>query len=162
MFHKILVVCLGNICRSPVGEGLFKNHFDKMGRSEIEVSSAGITAMVNDPASEHSVTVMRERNIDISDHVARQLTHEMMVQNDLILVMELDQKKHLEQAFTFARGKIHLIGRFQDKNKKQEVADPYLQPISAFELMAEQMESCVNDWMTYFSQCFSAEKKLKN
>jgi len=160
VFRKILVVCLGNICRSPVGEGLLKNHFETIGASGIEVSSAGITAMVNAPASAHSVAVMSQKNIDISGHVARQLTHDMMVQNDLILVMELDQKKHLEQVFTFARGKVHLIGRFQSDEQKREIEDPYLKPLAAFELMATQMESCVNDWIKQF---FSAEKlKIRN
>ena len=145
--------------RSPVAEGLFKNHFDKMRVSGVEVSSAGITAMVNYPASAHSVTVMNQKNIDISGHIARQLTPDMMVQNDLILVMELDQKKHLEQVFTFARGKVHLIGRFQSKQENKEIADPYLKPLDAFELMAVQMECCVNDWVGQF---FSAGKINKN
>jgi len=154
VFRKILVVCLGNICRSPVGEGLLKNCFNKMGKPEIMVSSAGIAAVVGAPASAHSITVMKARNIDISDHIARQLTHEMMVEHDLILVMEMDQKKHLEQRFSFARGKVHLMGRFQNR----EISDPYLKPLEAFESMADRMEHCVNDWI---KQCWSLEKKAE-
>jgi len=157
MFHKILVVCLGNICRSPVGEGFLKNYFIKSGQTDRSVSSAGIAAVVGAPASAHSVTLMRRRGIDISSHMARQLTHEMMIEHDLVLVMEMEQKKFLEQRFPFSKGKVQMIGRFQNK----EIEDPYLKPIEAFELMVTQVENYLEDWIKH---CWTvkAEKSIES
>lgn len=146
MFNAILVVCLGNICRSPVGEALIRDYFDKTGQDDKSVSSAGITAMVDWPASDNSIEVMKQRGIDITDHKARQITPEMVSKHDLILVMDEDQQSELERMFPYAKGKVQTIGRFRNR----EVADPYRQPIDAFERMAENLVECVNDWTSKF------------
>ena len=146
MFNSILVVCLGNICRSPVGEALIKDFFQKTGQVNKTVSSAGITAMVDYPASENSVTVMQAKGIDISQHRARQITPEIIKENDLILVMDHDQKTELETIFPYSRGKVQTIGRFRSRC----VADPYRQPLDAFERMTENLIECVDDRTTKF------------
>lgn len=142
MFNKVLMVCLGNICRSPAAEGILKHHFEKT-QFAGEVASAGIHAMVDWPASEHSQTVMQQRGIDISNHRAQQLTQQMLIENDLILVMEEDQKRHIEREHPFSRGKVQCIGRWQES----DVIDPYQKPLAAFEQMAQHIESCLNDWI---------------
>ena len=154
MFQKILVVCLGNICRSPVGEGFLKEYFFKTGQNHRQVTSAGIAAVVDAPASPHSITVMKNRGIDISSHVARQLTHEMMIEHDLVLVMELDQKKFLEQRFPFSRGKVQVLGRFQNR----DIEDPYLKPIEAFEVMTTQVDNYLKDWIKH---CWAEKNEAK-
>jgi len=144
MFRKILVVCLGNICRSPVGEGLFKNYFLNNGfSSEYQVSSAGIEAVVGSGPSPHSVEVLQDRGIDISGHIAQQLTFDMMLENDLILVMEKEQKKFLEKKFPFAHGKVQLFGKFLND---KEIKDPYLKPLFAFESMLIDLENSLQGW----------------
>lgn len=145
MFQRILVVCVGNICRSPAAEGFLKKFLSQIGKTDCQVASAGISAVVDSAASPHSVTVMTKRGIDISSHIARQLTPDMMLSHDLILVMETDQKKFLEQSFPFARGKVHLVGKFQNR----QIEDPYLKPIEAFEKMANDLEICLNDWVKH-------------
>ncbi len=145
MFQKVLMVCLGNICRSPAAEGFLRDYFVKSGQTTRQVASAGISAVVDAPASPHSVTVMKNKGVDISSHIARQLTQEMMLEHDLVLVMETEQKKFLEQRFPFVRGKVHLVGKFQNR----EIEDPYLKPIEAFEVMVNQLEHCLQDWIKH-------------
>lgn len=93
-YQKILIVCAGNICRSPIAEGLLKqslpDHF---------IASAGIAALVDHPADDKAIRVAQVHGLDLSAHKAKQLTPQMCLFADLILVMEeyntpqkLDQK----------------------------------------------------------------------
>ena len=145
MFNSVLVVCLGNICRSPVLEGMLKHYFQENGFDN-KVSSAGITAMVGDGASRNSITVANARGMDITGHRARQITADMIREHDLIFVMEDHQQSTLEQQFPFSRGKVQTIGRFRNR----QIADPYRQPLDAFERMADNLEEGLSDWTDKF------------
>jgi protein-tyrosine phosphatase len=76
MLNRILVVCIGNICRSPMAESLLAQRLS--GRSpDIWVGSAGLAALVGRPADPIAQTLMQERGLAISDHRARQITHDI-------------------------------------------------------------------------------------
>ena len=128
MFSNILVVCVGNICRSPMAEFLFRQRFEESGVN-ISVSSAGLGALVGCGADEQAVEVMKENGLDISMHCARQLSDELVKNNELILVMELWQKKEVESLFPYARGRVHLLGKW---SSDIEVDDPYKKTREAF------------------------------
>lgn len=150
MFKKVLMVCIGNICRSPAAEGMLKAHVVKHNLN-VTVASAGISAMVDYPAAENSQLVMKERGIDISAHRARQITQELILEHDLILVMEEEHKEYLERNYPFAKGKIQTLGRWQN----QDIADPYKQPLDSFEHMATLINTLLNDWIERY---FKAKK----
>src|SRR5690606_13926645 len=86
VFRKILFVCVGNICRSPTAELLMRRRLQ--GRSNVEVSSAGLQALVGRPVDPQAATLLRENGIDPDSHVARQSTPSVLVAADLVLVME--------------------------------------------------------------------------
>lgn len=91
---KILFVCTGNICRSPMAEGISRFKIDAVEESirpAIEISSAGISAMDGDPATPQAVTAMEELGIDIGSHSSRELTHKILNVQDAVLVMEQSQ-----------------------------------------------------------------------
>jgi protein-tyrosine phosphatase len=120
VFQKILTVCTGNICRSPVAEYLLQHELKNGGRSAT-VQSAGIGALVHHPADETALMVMTEQGISMEAHHARQISLEHSRWADLILVME---NHHLEYVLRFdptARGKTFLLGHWS----KREVPDPY-------------------------------------
>ena len=98
MFSNILIVCVGNICRSPLSEFLFRQRLGKIGVN-ISVSSAGLGALVGQSADEKAIELMTEHGHDISMHIARQLSEELVKQNELILVMEYWQQKEIEKLF---------------------------------------------------------------
>ena len=81
--RKILFVCTGNTCRSPMAERLMK----KILGSEYDVESAGLAANPDSPASDNAIEVMREHDIDLSNHRSRKLTTEMISEADNIYVM---------------------------------------------------------------------------
>lgn len=114
--RSVLTVCIGNICRSPMAEGLLA-----AGLPHLRVVSAGIGALVGQPADATAQKLMRKRGIDISGHVAQQVSQLLCRQADLILVMDLAQRRHLESTYPFVRGKVFRIG----DTTAQDVPDPY-------------------------------------
>jgi protein-tyrosine phosphatase len=141
MISNIVVVCVGNICRSPMGAALLK---DRLGPgSEIAVSSAGIGALVGYPAAQHAVELMAERGIGIADHRARQLNPDIIKSTDLILVMESGHKAAIDSIDPTARGKVYRMGEWRDL----EIDDPYQQPKEAFAAALELIGQGVDDWV---------------
>lgn len=135
---SILIVCEGNICRSPMAEGLLKAVLP-----QARVQSAGLDAMVGMPADENAVRLMDARGIDIAPHRAVQLSGDMCKHSELVLVMSAEQRKRLEQLYPFACGKVFRIGEFD----KRDVPDPYRQPEAAFREALHDIESGVRAWL---------------
>lgn len=145
MFKSILVLCLGNICRSPVAEGILKRHVEK-NALDVVVSSAGVVAMVDYPADPFSIEVAQENDIDITAHRARQITSDLVKQHDLILVVDEEVRRIMAQRYPHALGKVKKIGHFSQK----DIVDPYLQPKAAFETMYRDLDVCLNEWVEKF------------
>ena len=107
------------------------------------VESAGLGALVGYPAAEHSVTLMEELGLDISDHRARQLHPEMVGGADLVLVMESSHKRAIDEADAAARGKVYRLGQWQDK----DIDDPYKRPFEAYKEALEAIREGVESWV---------------
>jgi protein-tyrosine phosphatase len=111
-------------------------------QQDIIVESAGLGALVDHPASEHAVTLMRERGLDISSHRARQITPDMVHAADLVLVMEAGHKRAIDANEPSARAKIYRLGEWQDR----DIMDPYRQPREAFESALGDIDKGVAEW----------------
>lgn len=121
--RSILFICIGNICRSPMAEGLLKQAMpDKA------VLSAGIGALVGEPADPLSVQLMRERGIDIGTHRARSLAAWMVKDADVILTMDGDQKRFLEIKYPESKCKVFRLC----EDSKCDIPDPYRRGLIAF------------------------------
>src|SRR5210317_680157 len=140
MIRHILVVCVGNICRSPMAEALLKREL--RGQDGMTVESAGLGALVGHPASDYSVELMAEMGIDITGHRARQIHPDMVRDADLVLVMEAGHKRAIDDADPSARGKVYRLGEWQDRN----IDDPYRQPKAAFADALEDIIEGVASW----------------
>jgi protein-tyrosine phosphatase len=146
MINKVLVLCLGNICRSPIAHVLLQDMAQKKGM-RITVDSAGLTAMEGWPASPHSVTLMAERGIALDQHIAKQVTEMMVKQADLIFVMDDEQKQMLERKFHQACGKTFKIGY----HSNFDVEDPYQKERAAFEACTVKIEKGLAEWLEYLA-----------
>jgi protein-tyrosine-phosphatase len=98
---RVLFVCTGNTCRSPMAEGILRKMLEDKGAGNLDVSSAGTHGLSNAPASLFAIEVAGDRNIDLSRHRSRQLTAETIREADLILAMSpehLDYIKRIDWA----------------------------------------------------------------
>ena len=141
--NSILLVCIGNICRSPYAEIKLKELMKLSKQKIYQIESAGIHAMVNDPAHFYSIKVAKENNLNLKNHTAKQVTIEFVKKYDLILVMEEEQKKWIEKKFPFSKGKVHLIGKWRNLI----IDDPYDKPYESYVEMAKNIDACLADWI---------------
>ncbi len=139
--NRILILCIGNICRSPIAEAMLQERL-LSNSSPISVSSAGLHAMVGSPADPISQELMRERGIDISQHRARQFTREIAFGADLIFTMDLEQQHQVESQLPSMRGRVHRIGKISGF----DVPDPYKRPRVIFEQSLALIEQGINEW----------------
>ncbi len=142
MFNKILVVCVGNICRSPTGERLLNKLLPNR-----TVHSAGFEAkksgLVGKPADALALQVAAEHGLELADHQAKQLTPELCAQYDLILVMEKAHKEALTQIAPEARGKTLLFGQWIGQ---RDIPDPYRQSREAFDHAYKLIDEAAHAW----------------
>lgn len=138
---NILVVCVGNICRSPMAE-----YFLKEAHPDLHIESAGLSAMVGHAADDKAIDCMNIKNIDMRSHIAKQINVDLIKQSDLILVMSHNQQKHIEQTWPFAKGKVFRLGHWQGQN----VADPYKHDQAFFNETCSNIQNYVSDWQSHF------------
>lgn len=143
MFKNVLIVCTGNICRSPAAEGLLK-HYLKDSHPGVTVQSAGTHAVINHTADQHSVAVLEELGVNITTHRARQLKPELIAWSDLILVMEKSQLQDIVTRFPTAKGKVICIGKW----KNIEIPDPHRQSKDVFIESIKLIDACLKDWLS--------------
>ncbi|MFK5949802.1 MAG: low molecular weight protein-tyrosine-phosphatase [Methylococcales bacterium] len=143
MINHILVVCVGNICRSPMGEGLLIQALNDAGIGAVQVRSAGLDALVGHQAVQIVLRLMQARGIDVSAHRAQQLSLDMLRWADLVLVMEEAQKRSVISWDASARGKVYRIGEWGEF----DVPDPYRQSDKKFETAFELISRGVSDWV---------------
>ena len=136
-FENILVVCVGNICRSPMAEALLKQRFP-----EKNIDSAGVGALVGHNADPAAIKIMQEQDIDITSHVAKQIDEKLAQKADLIFTMSDSQNKWIEERWPFCRGKTFKLGHWSDK----DIADPYKHEMSAFMTAYKDIVSSIDEW----------------
>ena len=138
MFNRILVVCDGNICRSPTVAAMLREL-----KREKAVSSAGLVGLVGQDMEATARAVAEENGLDCGTHEARKLDSELCRDSDLILVMESRQKERLGRAFPEASGKTFLLTHW---NGGHDIPDPYKRGRDAFERIYPPMREATKAW----------------
>lgn len=120
---KILTVCTGNICRSPMAEGILRSIFQD--NPLLTVSSAGTQAVAGNPATEFAIVASREKGIDITCHSARPLDRILIGSSDMILCMEPSHAEWVLSIDSSIYEKVYNLADFSDGDKSLK-ASPIL------------------------------------
>lgn len=141
--YKVLFVCMGNICRSPTAEGVFRHHVREAGLdTRIAVDSAGTHAYHSgEPADRRAQEAASRRGISLEGIRARRVTEEDFHHFDYILAMDQDNLMLLhERAPDETRSKIRLFLEFSASRHENEVPDPYYGGAAGFERVLDLVE----------------------
>jgi protein-tyrosine phosphatase len=139
MFKSVLFVCIGNICRSPVAEGMLKHYSERYGLG-LKVESCGVHAMVGQHPQPYSIEVAAAHSIDVSMYQARQITHDMLASADLVFALDHLVLDRIVQRFPFAVGKVKKLGFLEND---RDIEDPYRKNKDAFVEMYKNMDLCL-------------------
>ncbi len=141
---NILVLCTGNVCRSPTAEFLLRKNLNS---TKWNVQSAGIGALIDSPPEYLAQKVASEHGLDISSHRSRQVTMDMLKWADLVLVMEKRQRDCLLEKYPWLESKIFRYG----EPMQVDVPDPHGRPESAFTLAWNFIEKLTSYWVKTIS-----------
>jgi len=143
MGKKLLFVCTGNICRSPLAEVIARAYAEERGR-DVEVVSASVLGLDGQPAHKHSIKVAQEIGLDLRVHAAQPVTEELVDWADYILGMEIQHAAQLRGRFPQADEKILLLGTFGGVH---EIADPLGKWRPRFRACRDLIRDCVETFI---------------
>ncbi len=138
MFNSVLIVCTGNICRSPTAERILRQLLPNK-----KIDSAGVGALVGQEADPQACAVAEVHGVSLDGHKGRQFNSALANQYDLILVMEQSHIEQVTRQVIEARGKTLLLGHWLDK---KEIPDPYRKSREAFEHVYKLIDQACQSW----------------
>ena len=139
---KILMVCLGNICRSPMAEGILKSKLEKY-RIQAIIDSAGFeSSQIGDSPDDRAILTMKKHGLDISKHKMRLFTKEDFDNFDKIYVMD---RNNYRDVLSLARNKqdiskVDYILNTIEPGKNEELPDPWYGGINGFEYVFQKLD----------------------
>ncbi|MBN3816822.1 low molecular weight phosphotyrosine protein phosphatase [Paraburkholderia sp. Se-20369] len=137
MIKHILVVCEGNVCRSPIAQGLLQRALPG-----IVVVSAGVSAIDGVAIDPIADRMLKARGIDLSGHRSKRLDRQMCRDADLILAMELAQRRAVERLRPVAHGRVYRLA----EALASDVPDPYRRALPRYDHATMLIEQGVRDW----------------
>ena len=149
IMYQVLMVCTGNICRSPMAAGLASHLLPPALQNLVQIASAGVGALHGNPAEPNAVAVMSGIGIDISGHRARQISGELAGRVDVILTMETMQRDWVRRMLLWKKGKVRLLTEYCLQANEPDIKDPYGGPLSAYQECLDTLLPCVRAFINW-------------
>ena len=156
---KVLFVCMGNICRSPTAEGVFRHKVSEAGLEEqIHIDSAGTIAYhEGHPPDPRAQKAALKRGIDLSSQRARRVSGEDFEAFDLVIAMDSDNHYELEMICPPGyEDRLHMFLKFAQNTREIEVPDPYYGGSGGFETVLDMIEDAAEGLL----QHLQAQKRV--
>ena len=118
-YHKLIFVCTGNTCRSPIAEAIYKN-LEKV--SDTKVCSRGLVVLFSEPLNPKAEIVLKKHDLELDRHMAKGLKLSDIGENTLILTMTANQKKKVQELYPLQK-EVYTIKEFA--GEIGDVVDPY-------------------------------------
>lgn len=142
-YPLLLVLCTGNVCRSPMAETLFRYYLSRRSL-QASVISRGLAASVGSPPHRYAIELATAHAMPLpEDKRAANATSAEIAAASAIFIMDQDHRREIRQRFPAATGKVFLLGHWQGL----EIIDPLRMPFSIFESTWQQIDICVRDWV---------------
>jgi protein-tyrosine phosphatase len=141
--YKVLIVCTGNICRSPIAAGLLSHNLPNDLRGRVKVASAGTYALHGNQAETHAMYAMDQIGIDISQHRARQITKDIARGSDLILTMEAAHARRVKSLLGWRQNNPRMISEFNPRTTIHDIKDPYGGILKDYEACIKTIKPCI-------------------
>src|ERR1700757_507881 len=149
----VLFVCTGNVCRSPMAEGLFGRMIAE--RPDLRVLSAGVSTYPGQPPSAHAVEVLAELGVDISQHRSRPLSEKVIDEADWIIAMTRSHLDSIIYLFPRAAEKVYLLREFEPGATSLDVADPIGMGLEAYRAARDIIRNGLPGLMQFIDQARS-------
>ena len=147
---KILIVCTGNVCRSPMAEYILRRRLS--GQMEVVVQSAGVFAPYGAPASDEAVRVLREWDIELTPHRSQPLTAELVNDADIILVMTQQHLREIARNYPQASQRVFLLKSFGTSGQSEDIPDPIGLPVHVYRQVRDRIDGAISDFILYMME----------
>jgi protein-tyrosine-phosphatase len=147
---KLIFVCTGNTCRSPMAEGLLRDLLPAA--SDWEISSAGVCAANGWPPSDYAIEALSEKGINIAKITSRTLTPELIEEADLLVTMTEGHRQAVLTAVPESDGKVFLLKSFGVAQCAADIDDPVGGPLHLYCRVRDEIEAALPDLILYMME----------